>query len=157
MVKILKYVALASIALIYGCASTPPMEQMKSEVAGYTLPKQAVADKGLVYVVRPSNAGTLVRFNVFLDDHEDASEMGYNRGNEYIYFYVAPGKHTLSSKAENWADLQIDVAPGQVVFVRQDVTMGLLMARNDLVLLTDTEGRYLVKEASLGTISKEQK
>ncbi len=101
----LKLLALASIALIYGCASAPSMEKMQAEVAGYELPKAATADQGLVYVVRPSNAGGLVRFNVFLDDREDASEMGYNRGNQYIYFYVEPGKHTISSKAENWADL----------------------------------------------------
>lgn len=155
--RMLKLLALASIALIYGCASAPSMEKMQAEVAGYELPKATTADQGLVYVVRPSNAGGLVRFNVFLDDREDASEMGYNRGNQYIYFYVEPGKHTISSKAENWADLSFEVRAGEVVFIKQEVEVGMLMARNSLVLLGDTEGRYLVKDASLGSVAKERK
>jgi hypothetical protein len=83
--------------------------------------------------------------------------MGYTRGNEYIYFYVTPGSHTINSKAENWADLKVDVRAGEVVYVKQEVDMGFVMARNNLSKLSDTEGRYLVKEASLGTVAKETK
>ncbi|MCG8294014.1 DUF2846 domain-containing protein [Pseudomonas entomophila] len=130
---------------------------MQAEVAHYTLPKAAVADKGLVYVVRPSTTGMMVRFNVFLDDKEADSEMGYNRGNQYIYFYVTPGKHVISSKAENWADMTVNVKAGEVIYLKQEVEMGLVMARNNLKVLSDLEGRYLVKDASLGTIAKESK
>src|SRR5213080_2324074 len=104
MIKsIAKAVALISVALLYGCASAPSADKMQTELAGYSLPKAAVSEKGLIYVVRPSNVGTAVRFNVFLDDQEANSEMGYTRGNQYIYFYVTPGTHTINSKAENWA------------------------------------------------------
>ncbi|MGR6619736.1 DUF2846 domain-containing protein [Pseudomonas rhodesiae] len=130
---------------------------MQADVASYSLPKAAVADKGLVYVVRPSNVGMLVRFNVFLDDKEADSEMGYNRGNQYIYFFVTPGKHVISSKAENWADMTVDVKAGEVVYLKQEVEMGFAVARNSLKVLSDLEGRYLVKDASLGTLVKENK
>ncbi|WLI32115.1 DUF2846 domain-containing protein [Pseudomonas rhodesiae] len=130
---------------------------MQADVASYSLPKAAVADKGLVYVVRPSNVGMLVRFNVFLDDKEAESEMGYNRGNQYIYFFVTPGKHVISSKAENWADMTVDVKAGEVVYLKQEVEMGFAVARNSLKVLSDLEGRYLVKDASLGTLVKENK
>ncbi|WP_313060498.1 DUF2846 domain-containing protein [Pseudomonas rhodesiae] len=130
---------------------------MQADVASYSLPKAAVADKGLVYVVRPSNVGMLVRFNVFLDDKEADSEMGYNRGNQYIYFFVTPGKHVISSKAENWADMTVDVKAGEVVYLKQEVEMGFAVARNSLKVLNDLEGRYLVKDASLGTLVKETK
>ncbi len=83
--------------------------------------------------------------------------MGYTRGNEYIYFYVTPGSHTLNSKAENWAELKVNVRAGEIVYVKQDVEVGFVMARNSLSLLGDTEGRYFVKEASLGTLTKETK
>ncbi len=146
-----------ALAMLYGCASTPSPDKMQAELAGYSLPKSAVADKGLVYVVRPSSVGTLVRFNVFLDDQEAHSEMGYTRGNQYIYFYVTPGSHTINSKAENWADLKVDVRAGEVVYVKQEVDMGFVMARNTLSKLSDTEGRYLVKDATLGTVAKESK
>ncbi|MBA1289104.1 DUF2846 domain-containing protein [Pseudomonas japonica] len=152
-----KTAAVVSIALLYGCASSPSPERMQAEVAQYTLPKPAISDKGLVYVVRPSNAGMMVRFNVFLDDKEAESEMGYNRGNQYIYFYVTPGQHVISSKAENWAEMPVTVKAGEVVYLKQEVEIGVVMARNSLKQLSDVEGRYLVKDASLGTIAKESK
>jgi hypothetical protein len=152
-----KAAAVLSIALLYGCASTPSTDKMQAEVANYALPKAAVADKALVYVVRPSNAGMMVRFNVFLDDKEADSEMGYNRGNQYIYFYVTPGTHVISSKAENWADMTVNAKAGEVIYLKQEVEIGVVMARNSLKVLSDLEGRYLVKDASLGTIAKESK
>lgn len=145
------------VILLYGCASAPSIEKMQAEVAQYSPPKPAVADKGLVYVVRPSNLGMMVRFNVFLDDKEADSEMGYNRGNQYIYFYVTPGQHVISSKAENWADMPVMVKAGEVIYLKQEVEVGVVMARNSLKVLSDVEGRYLVKDASLGTIAKESK
>jgi hypothetical protein len=158
MIKLIsKTTAVVSIALLYGCASAPSMEAMQAEVAQYSLPKAPVADKGLVYVVRPSNAGMMVRFNVFLDDQEADSEMGYNRGNQYIYFYVTPGQHVISSKAENWAEITVTAKAGEVIYLKQEVEVGVVMARNSLKVLNDVEGRYLVKDAALGTIAKESK
>lgn len=158
MIKALRNVAVVlSVATLFGCASAPSEQKMQAEVENYTLPKAAVADKGLVYVVRPSNVGMMVRFNVFLDDKEASSEMGYNRGNQYIYFFVTPGQHVISSKAENWADMPINVKAGEVVYLKQEVEMGFAVARNSLKVLSDVEGRYLVKDASLGTVAKESK
>lgn len=158
MIKLFcKAAVVVSLATLFGCSSTPSVEKMQADVASYSLPKAAVADKGLVYVVRPSNVGMLVRFNVFLDDKEADSEMGYNRGNQYIYFFVTPGKHVISSKAENWADMPINVKAGEVVYLKQEVEMGFAVARNSLKVLSDLEGRYLVKDASLGTVAKESK
>ena len=158
MIKLFcKAAVVLSLATLFGCSSTPSVEKMQADVANYSLPKAAVADKGLVYVVRPSNVGMMVRFNVFLDDKEADSEMGYNRGNQYIYFFVTPGKHVISSKAENWADMPIDVKAGEVVYLKQEVEMGFAVARNSLKVLSDVEGRYLVKDASLGTVAKESK
>ncbi|MBT2370915.1 DUF2846 domain-containing protein [Pseudomonas fluorescens] len=152
-----KAAVVLSMATLVGCASAPSVEKMQADVANYSLPKAAVADKGLVYVVRPSNAGMMVRFNVFLDDKEADSEMGYNRGNQYIYFYMTPGQHVISSKAENWADMTITAKAGEVIYLKQEVEVGVVMARNSLKVLSDVEGRYLVKDASLGTVVKESK
>ena len=158
MIKLIsKTTAVVSIALLYGCASAPSMEAMQAEVAQCSLPKAPVADKGLVYVVRPSNAGMMVRFNVFLDDQEADSEMGYNRGNQYIYFYVTPGTHVIRSKAENWAEVTVTAKAGEVISLKQEVEVGVVMARNSLKVLNDVEGRYLVKDAALGAIAKDSK
>lgn len=116
MIKLFcKYAAILSIALLYGWASTPSQDKMQAQVANFTPPKAAVTDKGLVYVVRPSNASMAVRFNVFLDDKEPFSAMGYNRGNQYIYFHVTPVQDVISSKAENWSDLTVTAQARQIV------------------------------------------
>lgn len=140
--------------LVAGCATPPPAETMKAEIAGYQLPKGPPAGRALVYVVRPSAVGGLVRFNVFVDDQGDGAEVGYTRGNQYIYFSLAPGEHKIYSKAENWADLVLTLKAGDIVFVQQEVGVGMIMARNSLSRLEDYQGRYYVKTLSEGTIHK---
>jgi hypothetical protein len=115
-----------------GCASSPTGEALKAEIASYQLPKLPRGGTALVYVVRPSSIGTLVRFNVFLNDQAPASEVGFTRGGQYIYFAVPPGEHKIYSKAENWAEAQIRAKPGDILFLQQDPRMGVVMSRNTL-------------------------
>ncbi len=149
--------AVVLFALAAGCATLPSKEEMALDISGYELPKQPEADSALIYVVRPSGLGPIVRFNVFLDDKEDASEMGYTRGSQYVYFFVTPGIHTIYSKAENWANISVKVKPRDVIFIKQTPSIGFIMARNSLDLVQETEGKYDVKNTSLGTIKKERK
>ena len=142
------------LGMITGCASLPSPELMKAEAANYRLPKLPAPGKAIVYVVRPSNMGTLVRFNVFVDDQEAGSEMGFNRGNQYIYFNLTPGNHTIYSKAENWAEVAVSVQAGDIVFIQQEPAMGIVMARNSILKVEDYQGKYQVKSATLGTILK---
>jgi Protein of unknown function (DUF2846) len=150
--------ALCATALtLAGCASLPSPEVMKAETAGYVLPKQPDAGKAMVYVVRPSSMGGLVRFNVFLDDQQPASEMGYTRASQYIYFNVAPGPHKIQSKAENWSELEVQANAGDVLFIEQELSMGVIMARNTLLKLDEVPGKYHVKTLTLGTVLKTDK
>ena len=103
-----------------GCASLPKPDEMKKDIAGFELPYLPMDGKAMVYIVRPSSVGGLVRFNVYLDDKEAESEMSYNRGSQYIYFYVEPGDHKILSLAENWAEINISVKAGDIVFIQQD-------------------------------------
>ena len=147
-----------AVAFVTGCATKlPPRDQMKSETAAFQLPRMPSEEMAIVYVVRPSALGGLVRFNVFVDDQEEASEVGYTRAREYIYFEVKPGEHKVYSKAENWAENLISAKAGDIVFLQQRVYMGFLMARNDLNKIDETEGAYQVKNLTLGTLIKPSK
>lgn len=73
---------------------------MKADVSTFQLPKLPEPGKCIVYVVRPSSLGGLVRFNVFRDDQEANSEMGYTRSSQYIHFNIPPGDHKVYSRAE---------------------------------------------------------
>jgi hypothetical protein len=154
------YVSLAVVfgLLLGGCTTPlPPQAQMQRELESHQLPLKPTAENSVVYVVRPSSLGTAVRFNVFLDDQDPASEMGYNRGGQYIYFSTTPGSHKIFSVAENTPELAFDIKAGEVVYIQQKVYPGIIMARNDLSILPATEGQWRVKTLSLGTILKTQK
>lgn len=127
---------------------------MRAETATFQLPKLPESGKAIVYVVRPSALGGLVRFNVFLNDQEANSEMGFTRGSQYIYFSVPPGDHKIYSKAENWAETLVSVKPGDIIFIQQDASMGIIMARNSLMKLEELPGKYHVKTLTVGTVLK---
>lgn len=149
-------IALAAAALS-GCASLPSPEVMKAETAAYQLPKLPDPGKAIVYVVRPSSLGGLIRFNVFVDNQEPLSEMGYTRSSQYIYFSVPPGEHKIYSKAENWAETLITAKANDIIFIQQEPAVGIVMARNNIFKLDDYEGKYHVKTLSVGTILKTEK
>jgi len=155
--RTLATVALAITVLISGCASLPTPEEMKVDLKGFDLPKLPESGKAIVYVVRPSSVGGLIRFNVFVDDQEANSEMGHTRGSQYIYFNLQPGTHKILSKAENWAEASVTAKAGDIIFIQQDASMGILMARNNLMTPAELEGKYHVKHLSLGTIIKADK
>jgi len=151
------FVGALALTAITGCASLPSPEAMRAETASFNLPKLPDAGKAMVYVVRPAGPGALIRFNVFVDDQEAASEMGYTRGSQYIYFHVSPGPHKIYSKAENWAEAQISAQAGEVIFIQQEPSMGIIMARNSITKIDELPGKYHVKKLDLGTVIKTDK
>ena len=136
------------------CKMLPKPEEMKADIAGFELPRLPEEGKALVYVVRPNAIGGLIRFNVFIDDKLVDSEMGFTRGNQYIYFNLQPGPHTILSKAENWAEYPVNAEPGDIIFIEQVPAMGFVMARNSLKAIEDYAGKYHVKHLAPGTIKK---
>jgi hypothetical protein len=127
---------------------------MKAEIAGFQLPRQPSTGKALVYIVRPSAVGSLIRFNVFVDSQADEAEVGYTRGGQYIYFGVDPGTRKISSKAENWAEWTIKANAGEVIYLQQEPAFGIIMARNNMFPIDETQGKYYVKTLSVGTLIK---
>ena len=140
--------------LLQGCASLPSTEVMKAETASFQLPKLPDSGKALVYVVRPSAIGAIVRFNIFVDSKDDSAEVGYTRGGQYIYFSVIPGTHKIYSNAENWAEMTISAKPGEVIYLQQEPAFGIIMARNNIFKIEDHQGKYYVKTLSLGELIK---
>ena len=150
-------IAVIGFTFLIGCASLPPAEKMREDVADFELPKLPAEGKAIVYIVRPSSVGSLIRFNVFVDDKEPESEMGFTRGKQYIHFNLEPGDHQILSKAENWAEINVTANAGDIIYIQQDAQMGLIMARNSVIKIQDYEGKYHIKRLKLGTIIKEDK
>lgn len=149
------------ITILTGCAGLPSPEVMKAEAATYQLPKLPEAGKAIVYVVRPDGDDGHIRFNIFVDNQEASSEMGYTRGIQYIYFNLLPGEHNIYSKAENWAEVAVSAKAGDIIFLQQEATWGFIIARNNLFKIEDYQGKYHVKRLEyikrVGTIIKSDK
>ena len=156
MKKTIAFVAISLSAILAGCAGLPTPEEMKADTAQFTLPKLPADGKAIVYVVRPYTLGKLVKFNVFVDNKESSSEIGYTRGNQYIYFDLSPGKHKILSKAENWAEAEVEAKAGDIFFIKQEPEMGLAFARNSIFMIDGLEGKYHVKHLKLGTLNNKK-
>jgi len=157
MNKIMKIMVITLALLFAGCAPFPPPAQMREEVVNFKLPKLPEAGKAIVYIIRPMSTGCITSFNVFVDDKESESEMGYTRCRQYIYFNLEPGDHKILSKAENWAEINLTAASNDIIFIRQDAYVVFLMPRNSLSKLQDYKAKYYVKHLKLGTIIKTDK
>jgi hypothetical protein len=138
-----KIVLAAFIAsTLVGCASVP-MGDAKQDAAlkSFTAP----ADKAGVYIYRNESMGAAVKMDVDLD----GAAIGQTAANTYLYKEVTPGKHTITSKAENSDSVEIDAKPGTLNYVWQEVKMGVLYARTKLHLVDEAEGKKGVLETQL--------
>jgi len=140
MKKIL-FAAFITSSLI-GCASVP-MGDAKQDAALKTF--SISADKAGIYIYRNESMGAAVKMDVELD----GKAIGQTAANTYLYKEVAPGKHTISSKAENTDSVEIDAKVGTLSYVWQEVKMGILYARTKLHLVDEAEGKKGVLETKL--------
>lgn len=138
----LYYVLIAAALLISGCASVP-MGDPKQDAA---LKAFAVAkEKAGIYIYRNETMGAAVKMDVAID----GQPIGQTAAKTYFYKEVSPGKHVISSTAENTDTIEVDAKPGTLTFIWQEVKMGLMYARNKLHLVSEEEGKRGVQETAL--------
>jgi len=153
---------LISIAIIFvaitGCA-TFPMGDSKLDAALKTF--KVNPDKAGIYIYRkvdPEKSGISIyqNENVFgkikMGVTVDGQPVGQTVSKTYLFKEVSPGKHTVSSSAENTDTLEVDVKQGTLIYIWQELKMGLNYARTELHLVSEDEGKKRVQEASLAVM-----
>jgi hypothetical protein len=143
------------VAVLGGCAITPA--EMAADIQGFQLPYLPEQGEAVVYVVRPSRVGELVRFNIFVDDSQPESQKASTYGAQYVYFSVPLGEHRILSQGENLTEIKVMAEDRDIIFIRQDSGNGIKMAVTSLSPLDDITGRYQVKNLTLGRIVKYEK
>jgi len=133
---------LAALSVMSGCA-TVPMASDEKDIAAKTFRVQP--GKSNIYVYRNESIGTAVKMEVDLD----AKQMGSTAYKTYLLLTVEPGKHTITSHAENDDSVTVDVLPDKNYFLWQEVKMGLLYARTKLHLVDEQTGKAGVAECKL--------
>lgn len=130
-----------SVALV-GCASVP-MGDAKQDAALKTF--SAKPDKAGIYIYRNESIGAAITMDVAID----GAPIGQTGAKTFLYKEVAPGKHTVSSKAENTDTVEISAVAGKIYYIWQEVKIGFMMARTKLNLVTEEEGKKGVLETQL--------
>lgn len=138
-----KLLAVAAVAAtLAGCASVDMGDAQQDAAAKqFAAPKNAAG----IYVYRNESMGAAVKMDVEID----GKPVGQTAANTFLYKEVAPGKHTIASKAENTDSVEIDAQPGTLHYVWQEVKMGVLYARTKLHLVAENEGKKGVNETKL--------
>ena len=102
-------------------------------------------EKAGIYIYRNESFGSAIKLTVEMDGRV----IGETAAKTYLYKEVTPGKHTLVSHAENTDTLEVDVKPGTLAYVWQEIKLGLLSARSKLHLMSEEEGKKGVLETNL--------
>ena len=99
-------------------------------------------DHGVVYFVRPGFMGKAVKIWAFVDD----IAVGANKGKQYTFATVEPGKHVFWSKAENVAAVEIEIEGGKAYYIQQKPKMGGMKTRVKLLVLDEAAGRAAIEK-----------
>lgn len=134
--------AVSATVLFAGCASVPMGDPQRDAA----LKEFKVSPgKAAIYVYRNESMGGAVKMDVQVD----GAPLGQTAARTYLYQEVTPGKHTVTSKAENTDTIEVEVKPGTLAYIWQEVKMGVMYARTKLHLVSEQEGKKGVQESKL--------
>lgn len=138
-----KLISAAMIAIaLTGCASVP-MGDPQQDAALKTF--KIAPDKAGIYVYRNESMGAAVKMDVAID----GQPLGQTAAKTFLYREVTPGKHTVTSSAENNDSVEVDVKAGTLAYIWQEVKMGIMYARTKLHIATEADGMKGVQETKL--------
>lgn len=119
------------------------------------IPPASDQSHALIYIIRPDYTYDFIRlkgFYVYVDQIKPHKEIGINKGNNFIYFYVEPGEHVIYSESENIANIKINAKANEIIYIKQTARIGLTTLKNQLSLIDKNEAQNLIKQAGLGKI-----
>lgn len=101
-----------SVYVLGGCASVP-MGNVKQDIALKNFNAPNDKNKAGIYIYRNEMLGAAIKMHIRLD----GKVLGSTAVNTYLYKEVEPGKHTISSGAENTDTLTIDTIKGKLSYI----------------------------------------
>jgi hypothetical protein len=120
--------------------------QQKTDKGDHAMGVQA-PDKALIYVIRDTMMGMAIQTKLAVD----GQWVGVNRGNNYFFISVTPGKHYFCSRAENHSALELTVEAGKTYYLHQEVVMGIMKARTKLEVMDDDKALKKLPKLNLST------
>ena len=138
-----KFLAVVAFAVVLsGCASVPMGDAgQDARLKAFTI----APDRAGIYVYRNESMGGAIKMDVAID----GVDIGQTAAKTYLFSEVAPGFHTIVSKSENSETIGVDVGPGTLTYIWQEVKMGALYARTKLHVVDEAQGQKGVQESKL--------
>lgn len=138
-----KYLGIALVVFtLAGCVSVPMGDSQQDAALKTFAAKPNVAG---VYIYRNESLGSAKKLNV----NVDGKYLGQTAAHTYFYTEVAPGKHTVTSTAENTDTVSFDAVAGKLYYIWQEIKMGMWDAQTKLHLVSEAEGKKGVQETKL--------
>lgn len=107
-----------------------------------------IKGKATVYIIRNSSIGSLIKMSVECN----GMKIGSTKAKQYVYTVLDPGDFTFTSKTpENSGTLNITVEPGNTYYIKQQVKMGIVVARTGLELMNDADGIKALNSCNLSS------
>jgi len=129
-------------ALLGGCAATPYAGPADDNAAKEF---HSADRRGIVYVYRHERFGAHQPMPLYLD----AQFMGRTRGRTFFRWEVAPGEHVIRTGFEDGKTVRIDVRPGRIYYVWQEIRVGEDGLVSRLSRVGDHRGRRGVRQCAL--------
>ena len=126
------------------------------------IPKASVEDdaRAKTFETRPDKCGLYVfrngsgASNVELALELDGGELGSTGPQTFLFTWVQPGKHTVSSQTDEEVRVKFVAKAGTLVYVRQESEMGYLHFESKLQLVSEAEGQNGVRQCALAVIEQ---
>lgn len=99
-------------------------------------------DFATLYVLRPSSVASFVPFNVYIN----GKFISKNRGNSGFKTLIPEGEYTITSHAENIAELKLKTKKGETYYILQSAKMGKIGTANRIELLSEKEGGKKIRK-----------
>ena len=125
------------VTTLTGCASAHqyvPLPNQDVDVEQVALSR--------VYVLRPSTLGAALKLTI----RDEIRDVGKTGAKSFLCWERRPGQATIIGEAENRSSVLLDLEAGKRYYVKQGIRMGVMMARNELEVLDDEEGRRLLSK-----------
>ena len=127
-------ILLATI-LLSGCAATVPLASLDLDAQA----KRFSTDnhKSKIYLFRDEMIGMAIPITVSLD----GQMAGQTGPDTYFLWSVNPGKHTVTSHAENVSSITLSTLPSNTYYIWQEIKMGMWGPRTSLQQVDKTRGQ----------------
>jgi hypothetical protein len=112
-------------------------------------------ENALVYVYRnDEHFGSHISFYVYVNNPNDNQMLaGFTKGNQYIYFFLKPGKYTIFSKADNIDKINLKVNAGKIYCIKQIPLPGI-KAANEIKIVRNEEAKNVINKYEEGNINR---